>query len=259
MPLLVSKVQPTLAYAATRDSFEYGLTAMHYPNKIVEDLMICCDPRLVDRGDGGAELLKTPRRWLEGVGSVIVVRKDGHSLYAHHVKVMLDFMEMVKSVKHRSLWLRADLPTLEDHPLHDCLLSETGRMIHSLRINSSYSTAEDMIAQFTPGDFKDYYMGERFYWKRDVEDSARLLTQPSPFNAQMKAFQIPKRNFIRRNYWKKSQAASMQNAKTWEERALLIEFHSLKQRLDKAEARLKEFGCSLYDDWTWPDDSSDDD
>ena len=47
IPILVSKIRPSLQYAATRDTFGYDLDPPHYRNLIVEQLMVCCDTKIV--------------------------------------------------------------------------------------------------------------------------------------------------------------------------------------------------------------------
>lgn len=96
LPFLVSRVRPSLRYAATRDSYGYDLSEAYYPNQVVKDLMICCEAKWLEESDGEDALLETPKRWSEGVGSVIVVRKDRRPLYAHHVKILLDLVTAVR-------------------------------------------------------------------------------------------------------------------------------------------------------------------
>ena len=94
--ILFSKVRPCLNYAATRDSFGYALSSSHYPNPAVEQLMMYCNTTEANVLGGGLALLETPKRWSKGVGSVIAVRKDLKPLHAHHVEVLLKFIQASK-------------------------------------------------------------------------------------------------------------------------------------------------------------------
>ncbi|KAK3721889.1 hypothetical protein LTR37_002705 [Vermiconidia calcicola] len=241
MPLLVSKVRPSLHYAATRNTFSYELSGGHYSNVAVRKLMICCDQLLVQEKDSGAELLKTPRRWMEMVGSVIVVRQDGVPLYAHHLKVLLDFIETVTVHNQK-------IPRIPDS--HRCLPKGSGmrepsllplREAFTVRIVHKPASAVEVVAQFTSGGSKDHYMCEKFYWRHDIGESGRLLRLPSPYPLRTDSRKFvfrTRRNEIRERYYMMDHIEKYQEADSWKEALLLRQIHSLKCRLLEADGDL---------------------
>lgn len=149
MPLLVSRVRPSLQYAATRNTFSYELSGGHLWNVAVQKLMIRCDPILVLGKDSGAGLLKTPRRWTKTVGSVIIVRQDGVPLYAHHLKVLLGFMETV--MVHNQKMPR--IPGNHRCSPKDSGMEESSRLplseAFTVRVVHKPASAMEVVAQFT--------------------------------------------------------------------------------------------------------------
>lgn len=154
MPLLVYKVTPTVLPASRQAGIRYQFSPRLYPNHTAQKLMIDCDAELAHRQSG--ELLKPTEGWKDTVGNVIVVRKDRKPLYAHHVRVLLDFMDKV-------IYLGTEV--------------RPGRR----RMSSNTASPLDIIAQLTPGEFKDFYMTERYYWQSEPYGPSNRASLPSPW------------------------------------------------------------------------------
>ncbi|KAK5693127.1 hypothetical protein LTR97_010603 [Elasticomyces elasticus] len=203
MPLLISKVRPSLDYAATQDTYQYSLPETHHRNSLVAKLMICCD-----LGDGTIEhdieinaLCQTFERW-KNAGSVIVVRQDRKELYPHHSKLLLKFIAFVT----REVTIR--------------------------EISSGHEyTPKDAIKICTPGDWKDFYMTERRYWKQSPADMASVLSLPSPFKQPAVIVGRPLGGNLLK-VWKYQQLSideRLKSATNWKEKALLLELWFAKQ------------------------------
>lgn len=148
MPLLVYKIRLTTPHDSRPDSIHYQLSPPYYPNHTASKLMVDSDPDELE--------LKPAEGWKDTAGNVIVVRKDRKPLYAVHVRVLLDFMDKVMYPG------AAVLP--DGH-----------------RTRSSTASPLDIIAHLTPGDFKDYYMAERYYWQSAGQDAANRAALPTPW------------------------------------------------------------------------------
>lgn len=151
IPFLVSRVRPSLHFAATKDSFGYDLDSSYHPNGTIEALMICCDARLTGESNGDSALLKTSKRWLQRVGSVVLARKDHKPLHVHHVQVLLKFIRTVSTWDAKA-------------PCHQSFLKwGYHNKAVSLEVSSDDAAAKDLIALFTPGGFKEFFLREKCY------------------------------------------------------------------------------------------------
>lgn len=130
--------------------------------------MMCCNTTEANGLGGGLALLETPKRWSKGVGSVIAVRKDLKPLHAHHVEVLLKFIQASKRWTTSEIFHASLFPTL----------SLAVQVQFGQRTNTA--TKGETLAQFTAIDFKEFYLEEKSYWK-NVEDCAYLLELPSPW------------------------------------------------------------------------------
>lgn len=193
IPLLVSRVRPSMQYAANKDTFGFDLGSNYFPNPIVQKFMICCDLKLAREED--SKLFEAPKRWCKGVGSVVVVRADRKPLYVHHVRALLDFTRSVLDLDALSAGLKYAKRTKPSIPV----FLGTGYFYKG-------RTPEEILAQFTPGDFKDHYLRERYLWHTVAEEGNTDVELSSPwtkFNTE-KGYVWTQRNLDRQAYGKMS-------------------------------------------------------
>ena len=95
-----------------------------------------------------------------------------------------------------------------------------------------------VVEHFTPGNFKDFYMAERLYWKIEIEESTDLLALPSPWAGEPhpKAKLSLKRDQDRKKYRDSTLTEKIQMADTFRERVLLDEIWWLRRRLGDRRA-----------------------
>lgn len=236
IPILVSRVRPSLRFAATRDSFGYDLDSSYYPNATIEALMICCDARLTGDSNGASALLKTPKRWLQKVGSVVLARNDHKPLHAHHVQVLLKFIRTISTWDVKAPYYYSFLKWGN----HD--------KSNSLEVTGVDAAAEDIVALFTPGDFKEFYLREVYCWKHE-NDSIHLLDLPSPWSGGARIVSkggentnagpdYSKRKLERKKYVRMTFEEKLEDARTWRECYLLTEIARLKARLGEGPETL---------------------
>jgi hypothetical protein len=161
----------------------YDLDPRHYRILLVEQLMVCCDSKLVEEEEGSAKLLRTPERWMKSVGNVIVARADRKPLYAHHVKALHDFVYPL-------------LPSTWYHPMFKALdMSRTGKAVYHGKQRPKCE--EELLRQLEPGDFKDFYLERQISWRIEMGESGALAKLPTPWSWPKTPIIFPRRNQIR--------------------------------------------------------------
>ncbi|KAK5675658.1 hypothetical protein LTS10_011758 [Elasticomyces elasticus] len=138
----------------------------------------------------GEGLCQTSPDW-KNAGNVMLVREDKKELYPHHIKLVLKFIAMV---------------TRET--------SNTG-FSHGREY-----TPKDAVMLLTPGDWKDYYMTERYYWKLR-SDMAPVVSLPSPFNRPAGEKHFSTHCRVTHEWMWLSLEEKYKRAATWKERYLI--------------------------------------
>ena len=88
-----------------------------------------------------------------------------------------------------------------------------------------------ILPQLTPGDFKDFYLEQRYLWEMERGESGLLAQLSTPWSSTAKPVVIPKRNYMRHEYPRTDHRDRFRKAGHWEEKILLMEIHELKCRL----------------------------
>lgn len=233
IPMLLSKVRPSLAYAATRDTFGYGLSSGHYPNRLAEKLMVCCDPRLAKEDPQNAKLFETRARWLSNVGNIIVAREDRKPLYAHHLEILIEFLESVRDWP----WMDSDSTFFD--------LSDWARRSFD---PWSPPPAEERLVLLTPNDFKDLYLEKRYQWATETEEPDNLGKLPTPWSwtrEPSRPYAAQSRKLREKKYRDMNHLQRFDKAENWKERLLLKEIHMLKCRLGEAQGDVASGGSII--------------
>lgn len=192
--------------------------------------MVCCDPQLANEDTEYYGELETPARWLSDVGNVIVARADRKPLYAHYVKVLIEFLESISTRP----WYDSDFD-------FDKFFASAKERFSPW----SWTTAMERVVDLGLNDFKDFYLEKRYQWAMETEEPENLGKLPTPWSWTGK----PKQS----NAWKSKKAKEKKyrdmnhlkkfdQADHWKERILLREIHALKCLLREAQGALASEG-----------------